>query len=94
MSSNNFQMGHCEDCLMYKCEVASLKGRIEQLEKEKAKLYDRCLEFVAALPLSKSVSKKRRRLYMGASLGNGWTVDVIAHIFNCIESANEAKAIT
>jgi hypothetical protein len=29
---------------MYKCEVASLKGRIEQLEKEKAKLYDRCLE--------------------------------------------------
>ena len=43
MSSNNFQMGHCEDCLMYKCEVASLKGRIKQLEKEKAKLYDRCL---------------------------------------------------
>ncbi len=37
-------LGHCEDCLMYKCEVASLKGRIEQLEKEKAKLYDRCLE--------------------------------------------------
>lgn len=52
------------------------------------------LEFVAALPLSKSVSKKRRRLYMGASLGNGWTVDVVAHIFNCIESANEAKATT
>lgn len=44
MSSNNFQMGHCENCLMYTCEVASLKGRIEQLEKEKAKLYDRCLE--------------------------------------------------
>jgi len=42
--SNNFQMGHCEDCLMYKCEVASLKDRIEQLEKEKATLYDRCLE--------------------------------------------------
>ena len=35
MNSNNFQMGHCEDCLMYKCEVKSLKGRIEQLEKEK-----------------------------------------------------------
>jgi len=29
---------------MYKCEVASLKCRIEQLEKEKANLYDRCLE--------------------------------------------------
>jgi uncharacterized protein (UPF0335 family) len=29
---------------MYKCEVTSLKRRIEQLEKEKAKLYDRCLE--------------------------------------------------
>ena len=26
------------------CEVASLKGRIEQIEKEKANLYDRCLE--------------------------------------------------
>ena len=24
-------------------------------------------------------------------LGNGWTVDVIAHIFNSIESANENK---
>ena len=44
MIMNNFQMGHCEDCLMYKCEVTSLKRRIEQLEKEKAKLYDRCLE--------------------------------------------------
>ena len=32
--SNNFQMGHCEDCLMYKCEVASLKDKIEQLENE------------------------------------------------------------
>ena len=42
--SNNFQMGHCEDCVMHKCEIASLKGRIEQLEKEKANLYDRCLE--------------------------------------------------
>lgn len=41
---NNFQMGHCEDCLMYKCKVAQLKGRIEQLEKEKANLYTRCLE--------------------------------------------------
>ena len=49
MSSNSFQMGHCEDCLMYKCEVASLKGRIEQLEKEKAKLYDRCLENEGAM---------------------------------------------
>jgi hypothetical protein len=29
---------------MYKCEVKSLKDRIKQLEKEKAKLYDRCLE--------------------------------------------------
>ncbi len=44
MNSNNFQMGHCEDCLMYKYEVASLKDKIEQLEKEKATLYDRCLE--------------------------------------------------
>jgi len=44
MSSNNFQMGHCEDYLAYRCEIAYLKGRIEQLEKEKAKLYDRCLE--------------------------------------------------
>jgi hypothetical protein len=58
MSSNNFQMGHCEDCLMSKCEIAFLKGleciskyeiaflkgRIEQLEKEKANLYNRCLE--------------------------------------------------
>ena len=26
-------------------------------------------------------------------LGNGWTVDVIAHIFNSIESANENKAV-
>jgi len=43
MSENTFQMGHCEGCLMYKCEAAFLKGRIEQLEKEKAKLYDRCL---------------------------------------------------
>ena len=42
--SNNFQMDHFKDCLMYKCEVASLKDRIEQLEKEKATLYDRCLE--------------------------------------------------
>ena len=42
--SNNFQMGHCEDCVMYKCEIAHLKGRIEQLEKEKAILYNRCLE--------------------------------------------------
>lgn len=42
--SNNFQMGHCEDCVMHKCEIAHLKGRIEQLEKEKANLYDRCLE--------------------------------------------------
>jgi len=44
MNSNNFQMGHCEDCLMYKCEFKSLKDRIEQLEKEKENLYDRCLE--------------------------------------------------
>lgn len=36
MNSNNFQMGHCEDCLMYKYEVASLKDKIEQLEKEKS----------------------------------------------------------
>ena len=42
--SNNFQMGHCEDCVMHKREIAHLKGRIEQLEKEKANLYDRCLE--------------------------------------------------
>ena len=28
----------------YEKEITHLKGRIEQLEKEKAKLYDRCLE--------------------------------------------------
>ena len=51
MNSNNFQMGHCEDCLMYRCEISILKDtiknledRIEQLEKDKNNLYDRCLE--------------------------------------------------
>ncbi len=33
-----------EDCIMYKCEVASLKGRIEQLEKEKANLTEMLIE--------------------------------------------------
>lgn len=35
------QMGHCEDCV--------IKGRIEQLEKEKANLYGRCLEYAEAM---------------------------------------------
>ena len=41
---NNFQNDRCEGCLMYEHEITHLKGRIEQLEKEKSNLYDRCLE--------------------------------------------------
>lgn len=42
--SNNFQMDHCEDCLMYRCKITDLNNKIEQLKKEKEHLYDRCLE--------------------------------------------------
>ena len=41
---NNTQIGHCEYCFAYRCEIAYLKGKIEQLEKEKENLYNRCLE--------------------------------------------------
>ena len=44
MIMNNFQTDHCEYCFAYRCEIAHLKGRIEQLEKEKENLYNRCLE--------------------------------------------------
>jgi predicted RNase H-like nuclease (RuvC/YqgF family) len=32
------------EVMSYEKEITHLKGRIEQLEKEKEKLYDRCLE--------------------------------------------------
>ena len=41
--SNNF-IGYCEDCINFDKEVSFLKKKIEQLEKEKATLYNRCLE--------------------------------------------------
>ncbi len=42
--SNNFQMGRCEDCINFDKEVSFLKKKIEQLQKEKENLYNRCLE--------------------------------------------------
>ena len=41
--SVNF-IGYCEDCINFDKEGSFLKKKIEQLEKEKATLYNRCLE--------------------------------------------------